>query len=73
MENASKALLIAAAVLIVILIIAFGMRIFNSAGTSTDDAAEIGNAITDQSAAGTNSAMEAMGYKWNSTTEKWEK
>ena len=30
MENASKALLIAASVLIVILLIAFGMRIFNS-------------------------------------------
>lgn len=30
MENATKALLIAAAVLIVILLIAFGMRIFNS-------------------------------------------
>ena len=35
MENASKALLIAAAVLIVILLIAFGMRIFNSSRTST--------------------------------------
>ena len=30
MENASKALLIAASVLIVILLIAFGMKIFNS-------------------------------------------
>ena len=36
MENASKALLIAAAVLIVILLIAFGMNIFNSAQTSGD-------------------------------------
>ena len=36
MENASKALLIAAAVLIVILLIAFGMRIFNSTSGTTD-------------------------------------
>lgn len=36
MENASKALLIAAAVLIVVLLIAFGMGIFNSATTAGD-------------------------------------
>ena len=36
MENASKALLIAAAVLIVILLIAFGVSIFNSAKTAGD-------------------------------------
>ena len=41
MENASKALLIAAAVLIVILLIAFGVGIFNSAqdAGSADEAA----------------------------------
>ena len=36
MENASKALLIAAAVLIVVLLIAFGMRIFNQSATKSD-------------------------------------
>lgn len=36
MENASKALLIAASVLIVILLIAFGIRIFNSTSGSAD-------------------------------------
>lgn len=36
MENASKALLIAAAVLVVILIIAFGMQIMNSSTGTTD-------------------------------------
>ena len=36
MENASKALLIAASVLIVILLIAFGVRIFNSTSGTTD-------------------------------------
>ena len=35
MENASKALLIAAGVLIVILLIAFGMSIFNSTGDTS--------------------------------------
>ena len=37
MENASKALIIAAAVLIAILLIAFGMNIFNSTGSSADN------------------------------------
>ena len=36
MENASKALLIAGSILIVILLIAFGMRIFNSTSDTTD-------------------------------------
>ena len=36
MENASKALLIAAAVLIVVLLIAFGMGIFNQAADAGD-------------------------------------
>lgn len=35
MENASKALLIAAGILIVILLIALGMRVFNSTGDAT--------------------------------------
>ena len=41
MENASKALLIAAAVLIVILIIAFGMKIFNSTGDTSGQAEDL--------------------------------
>lgn len=36
MENATKALLIAAAVLIVVLLIVFGVRIFNSAQQAGD-------------------------------------
>lgn len=46
MENASKALLIAAAVLIVILIIAFGMRIFNSAGDAGGQAGAVGESTS---------------------------
>ena len=50
MENASKALLIAAAVLIVILVIAFGMNIFKSAseaGDATDASSAISTGISD--------------------------
>lgn len=42
MENASKALLIAAAVLVVILIIAFGMTIMNSSSDTTSQVSDIG-------------------------------
>ena len=42
MENASKALLIAAAVLVVILIIAFGMTIMNSSSDTTSQVSEVG-------------------------------
>lgn len=47
MENASKALLIAASVLIVILLIAFGMSIFKS-GTGTGDALEVTMTATEK-------------------------
>ena len=50
MENASKALLIAASVLIVILLIALGMGIYNnSAGTAASDAASTAKSISSQS------------------------
>lgn len=73
MENASKALLIAAAVLIVILLIAFGMKIFNSTEDTSGAAEQVGGAITSQSGDASNATMEAMGYKYNSTSKKWEK
>lgn len=44
MENATKALLIAAAVLIVVLLIVFGVRIFNSA-QQAGDTTQIDNTI----------------------------
>jgi len=53
MENASKALLIAAAVLIVILVIAFAMRVFNSSGESAETAANSAKAISNQTARAT--------------------
>ena len=49
MENASKALLIAAAVLIVILLVAFSMKIFQSTnGKTANDAGTIGSTISNQ-------------------------
>ena len=52
MENASKALLIAAAVLIVVLLIAFGMGIFNQA-TDAGDATATANQLQQGIQAGT--------------------
>ena len=54
MENASKALLIAAGVLIVILLIAFGMSVFKSTGDTSADAAQVGSQIQSQSGAAAN-------------------
>ena len=60
MENASKALLIAAGVLIVILLIAFGMSIFNSTGDTSADAAEVGSQIKDKSSAAAESTNKIL-------------
>ena len=61
MENASKALFIAAAVLIVILLIAFGMRIFNSTSGVGDSATGTGTKITEQANAANSAATDALG------------
>lgn len=45
MENATKALLIAAAVLIAIVLVALGVNLLNSAGDVSDDAANVSNAL----------------------------
>ena len=68
MENASKALLIAAAVLIVILLIAFGMRIFNSTGDVSGQAESTGQQLTNSAQAASNSAKNALSglNKWTS-------
>lgn len=60
MENASKALLIAAAVLIVILIIAFGMQIFRSTGDTSSKANEVGTQITEKTNAAATNAVNAL-------------
>ena len=66
MENASKALLIAAAVLIVILLIAFGMRIFNSTSDVSGQASDTGKELSNQTSAAKNSAVNAL-----SGLDKW--
>lgn len=63
MENASKALLIAAAILIVILIIAFAMKITNSTTDVTAQGEAVGAGLENQTDMATNSAMTAMGYE----------
>ena len=60
MENASKALLIAAAVLVVILLIAFGMRILRSSTDTSEQAATTGTAIKDNSKAASIQAQLVM-------------
>ena len=60
MENASKALLIAAAVLIVILVIAFGMNIFNSA-QDAGDASSASSAINSGVTSATQNLKDSLG------------
>lgn len=60
MENATKALLIAAAVLIVILLIAFGMRIFNSTSDVSGQAQGTGEKISGQTNLAANTAENAL-------------
>ena len=45
MENATKALLIAAAVLIAIVLVALGVNLLNSAGDTSDEAAKVANQL----------------------------
>lgn len=60
MENATKALLIAAAVLIVILIIALGMRIFNSTSKASGQAIDAGNQVSAGTAQATSTATNEL-------------
>ena len=46
MENATKALLIAAAVLIVIVVIALGVRLLASTGDTTEQAGTVANSLS---------------------------
>ena len=64
MENASKALLIAAAVLVAILLITIGIRIFSSASDTPKLAADAGDVISQRTG-------EATDIVKSSTTEKY--
>ena len=60
MENATKALLIAAAVLIVILVIALGMRIFNSTSDTTGQASAMGEILSNSTNDSTSSVRDSL-------------
>lgn len=60
MENASKALLIAAAILVVILLIAFGMQVMNSSGNVGDAATSTGEKMSEQTGLAANAANTAL-------------
>ncbi len=70
MENASKALLIAAAVLIVILIIAFGMRIFNSTTDVSAQASAVGDQLRTQSQTASGAAVNDVTKSGDWLTKK---
>ena len=60
MENASKALLIAAAVLVVIIIIAFGMKIYTSTTGTQKVATDTGKSISDKTGEATDLAISEI-------------
>ena len=60
MENASKALLIAAAVLVVIIIIAFGMKIYTSTTGTQKVATDTGKSISDKTREATDLAISEI-------------
>lgn len=60
MENASKALLIAAGTLVVILVVTFGIKTFNSTSDSMIVAKDTGKAIDNQTAQATDYAISGI-------------
>ncbi len=57
MENATKALLIAAAILIAIVLIALGVGLLNSTGDTTDDAKNVANALESSTSTAANGVV----------------
>ena len=60
MENATKALLIAAAVLIVIVIIALGVRLLNTAADTSGQAEQVSNEMSQTIQTQTNSLTNSL-------------
>ena len=60
MENATKALLIAAAVLVAILLIAFGMRIMRSTTTAGTQAGQVGEEMSTKTDAAADAAKTSI-------------
>lgn len=60
MENATKALLIAAAVLIAIVLVALGVNLLNSAGDTSDDAGKVSNQLQNSIGGAADSVVSSM-------------
>lgn len=63
MENASKALIIAGAILISILLISLGIIMFNSSKGTTDQAKETSNVMQEGAKQGVNSMRNSLGLE----------
>ncbi len=67
MENATKALLIAAAVLIAIVLVAIGVKLLNSAGDTSGEAANVSGALQNSisnSSGSTVNFIEGLNSAW---------
>lgn len=60
MENASKALIIAGAILISILLISLGIIMFNSSKSTTDQASKAGTAMNQGAEAGVTNIQQQL-------------
>lgn len=63
MENATKALLIAASVLVVIVIIALGIKLLNSSSNTSENAKNVGESISKQTEIAVASISDSNGLK----------
>lgn len=61
MENATKALLIAAAVLIAIVLIALGVRLLNAAGDTSGDAENVSSQLKNSTGKASNDLVNSIG------------
>ena len=60
MENATKALLIAAAVLIAIVLVALGVKLLNSAGDTSGDAEKVSNQLQNSTGKASNDVVDTI-------------
>lgn len=60
MENATKALLIAAAVLIAIVLVALGVRLLGAAGDTSGQASNVSNALKNSTGNASNGVVDEL-------------
>ena len=60
MENATKALLIAAAVLIAIVLVALGVKLLSSAGDTSGEASNVSNALKGSTTNAANGVVDGL-------------